>query len=120
MTAPLRGLSTQLGRLLVPVKSLIRYTLLAAMRFVLRRPGLQRRFSRLLKRFPAITHRLHLMAIHRGLVQRPSAAEGEEGETGPSSDSSSDSLSLLTPHARRIRDDLRQAITEHEKNAGKK
>lgn len=117
VTAPLRELSTQFGRLQALTKSLIRSVLLVAMRFVLRRPNLQKRFSRLLKRFPGIAYRLHLMAAHRGLVQQPDAIDGRGRGTDSSADSSSDPISLLTPHARHIRDDLSQAIAEHEKSA---
>lgn len=106
VTAPLRWLSTALRKLLsLPWRVFrfgVRALLLAIMRFVLTQPGLRQTSSSALKRFPSLAHRLHLLAIHRGLVPAPATPVTEPEYP-------------LTPHARRIYDELKQAVEQHNK-----
>lgn len=116
-TAPLRWLSTALRKLLsLPwrvVRFGVRTLLLPVIRFVLARQALRRTLSSVLKRFPSVAHRLHLLAIHRGLVPAPAVVApapppppANEPEPGHP----------LTPHAKRIYDELKKAITQHQEN----
>lgn len=110
VTAPLRWLSTALRRLLALPWRVCRFggraLLLPVMRFVLARQALRQSLSSLLKRFPSVAHRLHLLAIHRGLVPAPidtslAATQAPEPERA------------LAPHARRIYDELKKAVAQH-------
>lgn len=60
-TAPLRWASSIF-------RAMLRTALLPVMGFVLRRPWLRIRLSKLLKFTPGVAHSLHLLAINRGIV----------------------------------------------------
>lgn len=108
VTAPLRWMSTTQRKLLAfswrMVKQGGRTLLLPMMRFVLARPSLRGALSSLLKRMPSVAHRLHLLALNRGLM--PATATRDAPLLSP--------VALpkhpLTPHARQIYDELRTAI----------
>ena len=116
-TAPLRWLSTALRKLLslpwLVVRFGVRTLLLPVMRFVLARQALRRSLSSVLKRFPSVAHRLHLLAIHRGLVPTP-VAEAPAPPTSPATEP--EPGHPLTPHAKRIYDELKKAIAHHQEN----
>ena len=113
VTAPLRWLSTALRKLLgVPWRVFrfgVRALMLPVMRFVLARPSLRQALRSALKRFPSVAHRLHLLAIHRGLVPAPATPSPvpptPAAEPGPP----------LTPPAKRIYDELKKAIEQRNK-----
>lgn len=116
-TAPLRWLSTALRKLLsLPWRAVrfgVRTLLLPVMRFVLARQALRQTLSSVLKRFPSVAHRLHLLAIHRGLVPTP-VAEAPAPPTSPATEP--EPGHPLTPHAKRIYDELKKAIAHHQEN----
>jgi FkbM family methyltransferase len=110
-TAPLRWLSTVLRKLLsLPwrfAKFGGRVLLLPVMRFVLTRPLLRQKLSSALKRLPSVAHRLHLLAINRGLVPPP--PEPSTIHIAPQPVSLPQELAL-SPHAQRIYAQLKNAI----------
>jgi len=113
ITAPLRWVSSVLRRLLTLLSRVLRFVarmvLLPLMKAVLARPHLQQRLSSVLKRFPRLAHRLHLLAIHRGLVEAPDTPTPVPYATAVSTHQIP-----LTPHAQRIYDQLKKDIAHRE------
>lgn len=109
-TAPLRWLSTGMRKWLAfpwrVFKRVVRTPVLAAMNVVLQRPPLRRAFSAAIKRCPRLAQHLHLMAIHRGLMEKPSPPATEITATSDAP------TTPLTPHAQRIHDELVRAIAQ--------
>lgn len=110
LTAPLRTMGTVLKRLL---KATILPILLSLMSFVLSRPALRNRGSQLVKKFPYWAHRIHLIAIHRGLVEAPSDTDSSLANINRST--SIPPSSKLSLQAGRIRQDLMQAAGSSDK-----
>lgn len=114
VTAPLRWLSTALRKLLAlpwrVVRFGVRALLLPAMRFVLARPSLRQTIRSVLKRFPSVAHRLHLLAIHRGLVPAP-ATPAAPAQVPPTP--AAEPEHPLTPHGKRIYDELKLAVEQY-------
>lgn len=110
VTAPLRWMSTASKRLLSALWRVVRFgvrtLLLPAMRFVLARPTLRTVVSRSLERFPEVAHRLHLLAINRGLISAPVAPKPKQSAPA----AASERQYPLTPHAKHIYDELTKAI----------
>ena len=112
VTAPLRWLSTALRKsLAVPLRAfrwVARSLTLAVMRWVLARPKLRHAMGSLTKRFPAVARRLHLLAIHRGLMPAPMDPDSSPppGPLPPEPDIP------LSPHGKRIYAELAKAIEQ--------
>lgn len=118
ITTPLRWLSAALRKLLALPWRVARYgvraLLLPVMRFVLARPSLRQSLRSSLERFPAVAHRLHLLAIHRGLVPLPPEPSPPDHSLPPSEIVESAPLPPdppLSPHAGRIYARLQRAAT---------
>lgn len=114
VTAPLRWLTTALRRLLTIALDIFRFgvraLLLPVMRAVLARPSLHQALLSILRPFPSVVHRLHLLAIHRGLIAAPEISP-------PSSPPDlAEPEYPLTPHARHIYNELKQAAVQHKQS----
>lgn len=109
-TAPLRWVSKA-------IKAMLRSVLLPAMRLVLRTPWLRKPFSSTLKLFPSLAHRLHLMAIHRGIVTPPAPVSPplqKDDMPQPAATASTEAADYpLTPHAERMLNELKTAMLQH-------
>lgn len=103
LTAPLRATGSVLKR---AVKSTLRPVLLKCVAIVHDRPALKAQASRLGTLFPGLAHRLRVMAIHRGLVEKPSSAV--ESRAASTSQTLPEKSSLST-HAERILLDLQRS-----------
>jgi O-antigen chain-terminating methyltransferase len=93
-------------------KRVVRTPMLAAMNFVLQRPPLRRVFSAAIKRHPRLAHHLHLLAIHRGLMEKPSPPLEPPPSTHETTAASDVPATPLTPHAQRIHEELVRAIAQ--------
>ncbi|MDP2406956.1 MAG: class I SAM-dependent methyltransferase [Hydrogenophaga sp.] len=115
-TAPLRWLSTGMRKWLAfpwrVFKRVVRTPMLAAMNFVLQRPPLRLVFSAAIKRHPRLAHHLHLLAIHRGLMEKPSPPFEPPPSTHETTAASDAPATPLTPHAQRIHEELVRAIAQ--------
>lgn len=111
ITAPFRWMGTALRKLHTLPKRAFRFgaraLVLPLMRTVLARPQLRQQVSSVLKRFPNLAHRLHLLAIHRGLLQAPDARPSESPQPP-----AAEPQQPLTPHAQRIYDQLKKDIAQ--------
>lgn len=111
ITAPLRWMGTALRKLHTLPQRAFRFgaraLVLPLMRTVLARPQLRQQVSSVLKRFPNLAHRLHLLAIHRGLLQAPDARPSESPQPPAAKPQQP-----LTPHAQRIYDQLKKDIAQ--------
>lgn len=89
-----------------PVTSFLLRPLLAAMRWVLRYPGLSDRINRRLRAFPRL-HRRLLRVAYLGGVMVGSTTEGPRAARGGAA---ADDVATLTPRARQIHERLQAAM----------
>lgn len=130
ITWPFRR-ALQLFRWLISLpKRITKKLVLIAMRFVLAKPDMKFRFLSILKKHPRIKGRLQLLAFHHGLIAHlpdltPETYNiklngietnvADKVNNGPDVVEPVPDLSLLTPQARHIYLELKQAVLQRQK-----
>lgn len=113
VTAPLRWLSLLTRRLLTP-------PVVAFMHFVGQRPYLREPLLKVLKRVPGLAHRLHVMAINRGLAPAPEL-DTVKAVFDPAAGTAAQPMAKpLDAHAGRLYRELRTVIDSQSKDQQEK